>query len=91
MGSWKVPGQVPGQCSGTGFRAGSGQGFSEVPGRVLEGTVPERIENDLVADLGTGFRDGSLGEPVAVAAVALVPALVRVVVVTDERCNPVRT
>ena len=47
------------------------------PGKVLDGAVPERIETDLVADRGTGFRDGSLGEPVAVA-VALVPALVLV-------------
>ena len=45
------------------------------PGRVLDRTVPERIENDLVADWGTGFRDGALGEPVARA---LVPALVLV-------------
>ena len=43
------------------------------PGKVLDGTVPQRIENDLVADRGIGCRDGSLGEPVAVA-VALVPA-----------------
>ena len=54
------------------FQEGSGwvQGGQ---GRALDGTVPERIEHDLVADRGTGFRNGSLGEPVAVA---LVPALV---------------
>ena len=71
-------GIVPRQDSGR-FRARF-QGCSGwVPGVLqagfVDGTVPERIENDLVADRGTGFRDGSLGEPVAVA-VALVPALV---------------
>ena len=91
-------GSVPEQGSGEGFGAGSGQGSKEVPGGFRRSRqdsrrdVPERVENDLVADGGTGFRDSSLGEPVAVA-VALVPALVLVwvVVVTDDRCNPLRT
>ena len=70
QGSGKVLGQVPGRVPRRfhGFR-GSRQGSRR--------DVPERVENDLVADGGTGFRDGSLGEPVAVA-VALVPALVLV-------------
>ena len=81
IGSAAVPGWLPNHWFREGFGAGSGQGSKEVPGQVLIREVPvrfpgnrqERTENDLVADRGTGFRDGSLGEPVAVA---LVPALV---------------
>ena len=61
--------------SETGFGAGFEGGSGWVPGSSRQGSrrdVPERFENDLVAEGGTGFRDGSLGEPVAVA---LVPAL----------------
>ena len=82
----QVPKEVPGSSDQGGFQGGSGW----VPGSSRQGSrrdVPERFENDLVADGGTGFRDGSLGEPVAVA---LVPALVLVwiVVVTDDsRCH----
>ena len=70
----QVPKEVPGSSDQGGFQGGSGW----VPGSSRQGSrrdVPERFENDLVADGGTGFRDGSLGEPVAVA---LVPALVLV-------------
>jgi len=67
---------VPGRLPNHGFREGSGAVFRDkVPEEGSGGfsVVPERIDNDLVAHGGTGFRDGSLGEPVAVA---LVPALV---------------
>ena len=91
----EVPGRFPGIVSGTGFVMRE----VRVPGRftarfqggsvwVLGGSMARTYWKR--SGWGPGVLDGSVGEPVAVA---LVPALVLVwvVVVTDDRCNPVRT
>ena len=59
MGSGKVTGQVPGQCSGTGFREGPGQ----VPGQCC-GRVPGKFRAGLqgsraMFQRGSGWVPGS--------------------------------
>ena len=92
--SGKFPGQVPGQCSGTGFQgsgAGPGRGLWKVLGQV-QGRFRAGFQGRSGRVPGHCFRNRVRGRFRAVA-VALVPeiVLVWVVVVTNDRCNPVRT